>query len=151
MWTLKPEERLRDWYAFRQKISELPLDLACKEVAHLWSYAPYVNYYLDPACPNGSQQWPDPWTLIYENYYCDLAKSLGMLYTLYLSRHCTQDMEIIIASDTKNRMNYNLVELEQGKYILNFMFDAVVNKAQLPKSLKVLHRYTPADLKLNVY
>ena len=151
MWTLKPEERLRDWYTFRQKIGQMPIDLACKEVVHLWSYAPYVNYYLDPTCLEGDQQWPDPWTLIYENYYCDLAKSLGMLYTLYLSEHKSCEMEIIIASDYQTRMNYNLVDLGQGKYILNFMFDTVVNKAQLPKSLKVLYRYTPADLNLNVY
>lgn len=148
MWTLKPDERLREWQSFRQKISNLSLESACQETAHLWSYAPYVNYYLDPSAP---QNWPDPWTLLYENYYCDLAKSLGMLYTLYLSNHRSYDIELIIAIDYKDRTGYNLVNLDKGKYILNFSFDTVVNKKQLPKTLNTNYSYTAQDLKLEIY
>lgn len=148
MWTLRPEERLREWKSFRQKINDLDLAMACQEVTHLWSYAPYVNYYLDPA---HATKWPDPWTLLYENYYCDLAKSLGMLYTISLSDHKDNDAELIIVLDYENRNTYNLVNLAKGKYILNFKFDTVVNKKQLPKTLNTLYQYSVRDLKLDIY
>lgn len=149
MWTSKPDERLREWQAFRKKIGSLPLKHACTETLHLWGYAPYVNHYLDPV--GGTAHWPDPWTLLYENYYCDLAKSLGMLYTLYLSDHKPLDIELIIATDYENHQGYNLVSLSKGKYILNFVFDTIVNKKQLPKTLKINYTYTAQDLKLDLY
>lgn len=148
MWTLTPEERLREWKSFRVKINTLSLEDACQETAHLWSYAPYVNHYLDP---DKIENWPDPWTLLYENYYCDLAKSLGMLYTLCLTDHKPDDARLIIAHDYENRNTYNLVELAKGKYILNFKFDTVVNKKQLPQKLNLLYQYTIQDLKLDLY
>jgi hypothetical protein len=151
MWILKPEERLREWKSFRQKISQLPIEQACQEVTHLWSYAPYFNHYLDPDQKNSHVPWPDPWTLLYENCYCDLAKSLGMLYTLYLSDHRPQDIELIVALDTASRQTYNLVKLCKGKYILNFMFDTVVNKKQLPTTLSTNYQYTAQDLNLDIY
>jgi hypothetical protein len=151
MWTLRPEERLREWFAFRKEIGQLPIEQACQRTTEVWSYAPYVNHYLDPTGPSGLISWPDPWTLLYENCYCDLAKSLGMLYTLYLSEHQPQDIKIIIATDYESRMDYNLVSLCQGKYILNFNFATVVNKKQLPLTLKIKHQYTAEDLKINLY
>lgn len=151
MWNLKPDERLREWKAFRNQIGQLPLDEACKRVTHLWSYAPYVNYYLDPDKSSSTVPWPDPWTLLYENYYCDVAKSLGMLYTLYLSSHKPADIELSICIDSADKQVYNLVKLAKGKYILNFSFNEVVNKTQLPKTLVIKHLYNAQDLNLDLY
>lgn len=151
MWNLKPNERLREWKQFRQTIGRQDIDTACKSVSHLWSYAPYVTYYLDPDKSNSTSPWPDPWTLLYENYYCDLAKALGMLYTLYLSDHRPEDIEILICTDSSDGQKYNLVRLAKGKYILNFTFDEIVNKAQLPKTLVVDHSYNVQDLNLDSY
>jgi hypothetical protein len=147
MWNLRPHERLREWKVFRNQISKQDLSTACKNVTHLWSYAPYVNYYLDI----DSTLWPDPWTLLYENYYCDLAKSLGMLYTLYLSEHKPKDIELLITTDTADRQIYNLVSVEKGKYILNFSFDEIVNKTQLPKTIVIKHYYNSKSLNLDRY
>lgn len=149
LWNLKPDERLREWKTFRRQLGQLELEEACKQAAHLWSYAPYVNYYLDPA--QNENPWPDPWTLLHENYYCDVAKSLGMLYTLYLSDHRPEDIELRIYWDPAAREARNLVWLDKGKYILNFTFDEVVNKKQLDNSLELKHRYTAEDLKLDLY
>ena len=151
MWNLKPDERLREWKSFRDQVGQQSLDEACKSTTHLWSYAPYVNYYLDPDRSSSTVPWPDPWTLLYENYYCDLAKSLGMLYTLYLSSHRPDDIELLIGTDTADHQVYNLVSLTKGKYILNFSFNEVVNKKQLPKTLVVKHRYGAMDLNLDQY
>lgn len=149
MWNLKPEERLREWKAFRRSLSTQSLDEACKNVAHLWSYAPYVNHYLDPDKQTSVAPWPDPWTLIHENYYCDLAKALGMLYTLYLSDHLINDLELLVGYNHKTREPCNLVCLAQRKYILNLEFDTVVNN--IPEEFEVRYRYTPDDLDLDRY
>ena len=151
MWNLKPDERLREWKAFRNQIGQQNLNDACKSVTNLWSYAPYVTHYLDPDRASSAVPWPDPWTLLYENYYCDLAKALGMLYILYLSDHKPLDIELSICVDGVDRQVYNLVSLAKGKYILNFSFNEVVNKKQLPKTLTVQHRYGAQDLNLDLY
>lgn len=151
MWNLRPDERLREWKAFRNELGKKNLSDAAQSVTVLWSYAPYVTYYLDPDKDNSTAPWPDPWTLLYENYYCDLAKSLGMLYTLYLSEHKPKDIELVISVDSEDRQVYNLVQFSQGKYILNFSFNEVVNSTQLPKTLVVRHRYSAKDLNLDLY
>ena len=151
MWNLYPNERLREWKAFRQKIGKETLEQACVSVGHLWSYAPYVNHYLDPDRNHSSISWPDPWTLLHENYYCDIAKSLGMLYTLYLSDHRPLDIELLLGTDMETKTPYNLVSLAKGKYILNLEFDSVLNKTHIPQNFKVKHRYTAVDLKLDQY
>jgi len=151
MWTLKPEERLREWKSFRNQIRVMSIEDACQATTHLWSYAPYMAHYLDPDRDSSVIAWPDPWLLLHENYYCDLAKSLGMLYTLYLSDHKPADLALSIYRNNQTRETHNLVEMSQGKYILNFEFDTVVNITQLPKDLDLLYRYTPDDLGLNLY
>ena len=151
MWNLTPDERLREWKSFRAQIGQLSLDDACAKVTHLWSYAPYVNRYLDPYQPSSLIAWPDPWTLLYDNYYCDIAKCLGMLYTLYLSDHKPADIELLIGFNANTKEPCNLVSLDNGNYILNLEFDTIVNREQIPSTYVVKHRYTVADLKLDQF
>lgn len=151
MWFLKPDERLREWHAFRKEIGKDSLSEACQKTAHLWSYAPFVNRYLDPNKSSSLTVWPDPWELLYENTYCDIAKCLGMLYTLYLSEHRPDDIELRIYKNFITKEEYNLVWLNRGKYILNLEFDAVVNKTQFNNDTTLVYRYTPEDLNLTKY
>jgi hypothetical protein len=128
MWNLEPNERLREWKQFRERINQLTIDVAIRETVHLWSYAPYVTRYLERF---NSSDWPDPWKLLYDNSYCDLAKALGMLYTLYLSDHQDRsftDLEIRVYKNMSDNDILNTVWVDDGKYILNFTFDTVVNK-----------------------
>jgi len=151
MWNHKPTDRLHEWKEFRKKISQSELELAIKETSHLWSYAPYVAHYLDP---DQIESWPDPWTLLHENYYCDLAKTLGMLYTLYLSRHHgdgIQDLELRVYKNQINQDIHNTLWINQGKYILNFVFDEIVNKTHIEENLTLQYRYSIQDLKLDLY
>ena len=146
MWTLLPSERLRSWHEFRKEINDLDLLSAIQKTNHLWCYAPYVNNYLTT---DQIANWPDPWELLYENYYCDLAKALGMLYTLYLSNHKDLlDMEIRIYTDPDTKTNYNLVWIDQGKYVLNLIHDEVVNKRQIDQKLKLKETISIKQLKL---
>jgi hypothetical protein len=151
MWNFKPEERLQEWRAFRNQIGSQDLSTAISQTSKLWSYAPYVTHYLSPDL---KEEWPDPWTLLHENMYCDLAKSLGMLYTLYLCDHYNNgldNLEIRIYKDTANHDVLNTVWVNQGKYILNLIFDDVVNKTSITENLVLKYRYTVEDLNLNLY
>lgn len=145
MWNLLPSERLRHWHNFRKDLNKKPLEQALQDVQHLWSYAPYVAHYLTT---DRIAEWPNPWELLYENYYCDLAKALGIVYTLYLTDH-RPEMEIRVYNDLSTKEQYNLVLVNQGKYVLNLVHDEVVNKEQIEKNLKLSKTLSIFDLGLD--
>ena len=149
MWNLKSDERLAAWKEFRSLIGSLPFEEAVNKTVHLWSYAPFVNHYLDK---RPATDWPTPWELLADGKFDDMAKALGMLYTLALSEHGKQHeflLETVTCSSSVE--NYNLVMIDRGKYILNYIFDDVISKKQLDKEANVVQVYTPEDLKLSKY
>lgn len=143
MWNLLPHERLRSWQEFRTRIFELSIDDAVKETQHLWSYAPFVKNYLHYDLV---KEFPGPWELIYDNYYCDLAKALGILYTLYLSKKPEIEIRVYINPTTTEQ--YNLVYVDKGKYVLNYIHDEVVNSTQVENNLKLKTIITSEELGL---
>jgi hypothetical protein len=149
MWKLKPDDRLDRWKQFRKRLDTLPLELALAECVSFWQHAPFTPYYLDHS---DQTNWPDPWQLVYENYYCDLAKALGIVYTLHLSEHGKQlSMSIKVYQDPITKGQYNLAWIDQGKYVLNFIANEIVNRTQIPKELKLLTELSSQDLKLQNY
>ncbi len=149
MWKLTPDGRLGHWKTFRSKIGEMSLDQAVQSVNEFWQTAPFTPFYLDH---RELDSWPDPWQLIYENCYCDLAKALGIVYTLQLSAHRHNvDLAIHVCQDTTTRAQYNLVWINQGKYVLNYLDDAVVNRTQVADNIKTLIKLSSKDLKLENY
>jgi hypothetical protein len=149
MWKLKTDDRVGRWRDFRKSLDLLTLDQAIKEVAEFWHDCPYNPYYLDPKDP---LTWPDPWQLISENYYCDLAKTLGIVYTICFTRHGQKlNAEIQVYNDPVTKYTYNLAFLAKGKYVLNFRDDEIVNIELLNKNLVLQYRYTEEDLKLKEY
>jgi len=144
MWNLLPHERLRSWQEFRNNLSNLDLATACDATEHLWSYAPYVNHYLHF---DFVEEWPNPWELIYDNYYCGLAKALAIVYTLYLSSH-KPEIEIRVYNDPTTMEQYNLVYVDKGKYVLNYIHDEVVNSTQVNKQLVLKRTISTEELKL---
>ena len=149
MWNLRSEQRLSEWKRFRGEISNMPLEQAIQATTHLWSYAPFVGYYLDPSNP---KEWPDPWILLDENYYCDVAKSLGMLYTLALSEHGKNiNLDLRFVKD-KNGNTSHLVYIDQGKYVINYWHDEIVNNTQVEKDgNEVEFCYTAEQLQVYNY
>ena len=84
MWKLNASERLARWREFRKSLATQSLEQSVIKVADFWSSCPFTPYYLDPDLPDS---WPDPWTLIEENCYCDVARAAEMLYTIKLTTH----------------------------------------------------------------
>lgn len=148
-WNTRTEERLVQWANFRHRISDLDLETAIKELNMAWSTAPMVNYNLDPA---DSSNWPNPWDLLAENYWCDVARALGILYTLYFTSHKDIEVELRSYFSPEEKIRYNVVWVDNGKYILNCYPFEIVNTEHIEeKELRLLNRYTPADLALDKY
>lgn len=149
MFQLKTEDRLRSWREFRSSIDHLSIPEALQKTAELWSTAPFTPYKLDVADPNS---WPDPWTLIEGNIYCDIAKAAGILYTMLLTRHRDQlEFELRVYQDPETGFMYNLAWFNQGKYILNLIDREVVNNEQFNKNMILLQQYTALELQLEKY
>lgn len=148
-WNLRVNDRLAEWKNFRHKLSDLPLDRAVQELNAMWSSAPYVNHYLDPSDPT---QWPDPWTLLAENYYCDVAKALGILYTIYFTSHKNTALELRVYYDYKDKERYSVAYLDQGKYVLNYWPHEIINTELVEeKQLQLLYQYSSTELQLEKY
>lgn len=146
---LRVNERLTRWKDFRQTISRLPLEKAVEEVNQMWSTAPVVTYYLSPDCP---ETWPNPWELLAENYYCDVAKALGIVYTIYFSSHKTADLSLEIYYDFQKKIRSNVANVAKGKYILNYYPYEIVNTKQIEEQkLDLLYTYSSKDLQLEKF
>jgi len=119
---------------------------AIQATAEFWQPCPHNPYYLDPADP---ESWPNAWDLISENYYCDLAKSLGIVYTIYYTQHGKElDIEIHTYNDPESGYTYNLSVLSKGKYVVNFLDNTIVNIESINKNLKLIRCYGNKELKL---
>lgn len=124
MWKTSYEERLADWYHLRQALEHLPLDQQVHLVNDWWFRAPIVNRVVvwdDPT------KWPDPWELLTNSGYCELARALGIVYTLMILENPAYNDLSIIATG-----NDNLVLINQGKYILNWAPGEVLNIDSTP-------------------
>jgi hypothetical protein len=149
MWKLETSERIARWRDFRRSLDDLPLADAVQAVAEFWHTCPFQPYYLDPADPDS---WPTAWELISENYYCDLAKALGIVYTIGLTLHGEWlDAEIHVYNDPTTGYTYNLAAFDHGKYMLNYRDGTVVNKESLDKKLQLVTVYGNEQLKLKEY
>lgn len=114
-------DRLADWKKFRDSLETSPTPF--EDVAIFWSRAPFVNLYLDP---QNTSSWPNPWQLVMEGKYDDLAICLGMLYTIKLTqRFMTTQCEIHKSESNKNKdLKFFLVV--DNKHILNMEYKRVL-------------------------
>jgi len=149
MFKLSTDGRLNKWKNFRRYIGKLSLQSAMQETVQFWQPCPFSPFYLDQTNP---QSWPDPWTLIEENYYCDLAKVLGIVYTLVLSDHRDDiEPEIHIYHNQKTKHHHHIAYFCQGKYVINLIEGEVVNKEHIIQPLALKTRYTASQLYLDQY
>lgn len=84
-----------------------------------WMASPWKPYYLHW---DDQKTWPDPWQLISDNIYCDLARALGIVYTILLLERADMGLVEIVETDQGN-----LVLVQSGKYILNWHPGAILN------------------------
>ncbi len=121
MFDLYGTDRLADWKKFRDSLetSQTPLE----DVAIFWSRAPFVNLYLDSTQPSS---WPDPWRLVMEGKYDDLAICLGMLYTIKLTQRFMATPCEIHKSESSEKKDSNFFLVVDNKHILNMEYKRVL-------------------------
>jgi len=120
MWPATFDARLRAWHDLRNQCESLDIESALTAINSWWFDAPWQPYYLHW---DDQPVWPDPWQLLSDNVYCDLAKALGILYTIsLLDRADMADAELVLTEDGSN-----LVQVAKEKYILNWNKDSIVN------------------------
>jgi len=134
MWPANFADRLTAWANLRTECQTLDLESALNKINIWWGDTPWRPYYLHW---DDQPTWPDPWQLLSDDVYCDLARGLGILYTIsLLDRKDLADAELILTEEGDN-----LVQVAQGKYILNWKKDLVVNNKQKLKSIRSLKQY----------
>ena len=123
MWASTFAGRLESWYGMRQKCHALSVESTLITINSWWCTTPWQPYYLHW---DDQLTWPDPWQLLNDNVYCDLARALGILYTIsLLDRADLTDATLVLSQD-----GHNLVMVDKSKYILNWNPDTVVNTNQ---------------------
>jgi hypothetical protein len=134
MWPATFDVRLASWNQLRDRVHSLPLETALVEINGWWFNAPWQPYYLHW---DDQPAWPDPWQLLSDDVYCELARGLGILYTIsLLDRADMMDAELVSTDD-----GTNLVLVAKEKYILNWSPDNVVNTCQEVKIRRQLKQY----------
>ena len=114
------EEHLVDWNKLRNETKELPLEKALYVVNDWWCFLPMDNQYLHF---DDLASWPDPWDLINDGVFDNLAKALGIAYTLILIDHTDiQNIEIGL-----NKDHDTVVIVNNGDYILNWSPKVLLN------------------------
>ena len=132
MWSRAFERRLSAWNDLRSQVQNMPIESALTEINAWWFDSPWVPYYLHW---DDQPRWPDPWQLLSENIYCDVARGLGILYTIaLLDRADTADAALVLTVD-----DHNLVQVAKEKYILNWERDSIVNTNQ---DISIKRRFT---------
>lgn len=119
MWHHNYPDRLADWVRLRKQCQSLPLHSCLKTIEQWWQSSPWRPYYLHWDDRRG---WPDPWQLLADNVFCDVARGLGMLYTVCMLER--DDCTDTVYSQTDQG---NLVLIQQGKYVMNWTLDTIVN------------------------
>jgi hypothetical protein len=127
MWHKDFANRLESWAELRTQNQELPLETALQNINDYWQESPWQPYYLHW---DDQPNWPDPWQLLSDNLFCDLARGLGILYTVSMLEH--KDLvsyELILAEDGRN-----LVLVNKSKYTLNWEGSVLVNTPLVGKA-----------------
>lgn len=115
------EARLQDWFQLRTSVINLPIEQQCITIDEWWQHAPLVTHHLHP---HDVDNWPDPWELLSENTYCEVARALGMCYTLMLLD--ITDVEMVLATNNIGE-DVVLVLADNAKYILNYWPNTVIS------------------------
>jgi hypothetical protein len=131
MWFPTFSARLESWNLLRDRCQFSPLDSALETINEWWFEVPWRPYYLHW---DDQPVWPDPWQLLSDDVYCDLARGLGIVYTIsMLDRADMADTTLVLTEDGSN-----LVQVAKEKYILNWNPNSIVNTFQ---DVKIKRQY----------
>ena len=134
MWPKTFDQRLSSWYNLRESIKSSTVDTALITINSWWFNSPWQPYYLHW---DDQPKWPDPWQLLSDDIYCDLARGLGILYTVsLLDRADMADATLVLTN-----AGDNLVLVAKEKYILNWNKDLIVNNKPKVKTIRQLTQH----------
>lgn len=126
------EDQLIEWNQLRSDNESSDLKQALADINYWWQMLPIDHHYLHW---DDMANWPDPWELLSDGIFCNLAKAVGIIYTLQLINR--PDINEITLAQTKE--GDNLVLVNQGKYILNWspeeMLNITSNKIQIDRTV----------------
>ena len=135
MWYNDFADRLESWSELRTTCATLSFEESLKTINAWWFNTPWCAHYLHW---DDIETWPDPWELLNDNTFCELARGLGILYTLSLIDHKDlKSAELVLTEE-----GYNLVQVNKEKYILNWDSEVIVNTPH-----KIKRRLTQAQVK----
>lgn len=121
MWIEDYDSRLRSYRHLRSALKSAHTERQMELINEWWSQAPEgtnIIHWQD------KDNWPNPWELLAESVYDELAKALGIVYTI-LFVDSTLTVNIIRAMDTNG--NDCIVVSVNNKYILNWDSDSVIS------------------------
>ncbi len=142
MWDTSIQDRLSSWFLFRRRLDRLPFEQAVQEVNTFWRQAPISSQYY---CCDTPSDWPDPWQLLVDNTYDNIARGLGMLYTISLTKH-KPDVEFLCIRSREASCEEALVWIDQGKYVLNWDVEVRVNTTLQLDTYTTLNRIKAEEL-----
>jgi len=119
MWPAAYAHRLQAWNLLRSHCRDMPLGQCLLAINDWWYEAPVTARTI---IWEHHKKWPDPWQLLANHHCCDLARGLGMLYTLIMMDHPAVADVALAQTD-----HDNLVLVNQGKYILNWAPGQLLN------------------------
>ena len=119
MWPVKYEDRLREWVDLRQSFNETNLEQSLLAINKWWWRCPIINNSIHW---DNYKKWPNPWELLVNDAHCDLARALGIVYTILLIDESYKSRIGLVQSDSDN-----LVLVDQGKYVLNWSPNDLLN------------------------
>ena len=120
MWPNTFQLRLDAWANLREQNQNQTPQTVLTNINQWWFQAPWRAYHLHW---DDQDTWPDPWELLSDNLYCDVARGLGILYTISLLGHADlTDAELVLTAE-----GHNLVLVNKRKYILNWDQNIIVN------------------------
>lgn len=131
MWPATFSARLDHWNCLRDQCQNLPIEQALDQINQWWSKTPWRPYYLHW---DDSESWPDPWQLLSDNIFCEVARALGMLYTITLLDRSDMRPASLVLTES----GHNLVVVGKTKYILNWNAQSIVNTFQ---EVKIKRQY----------
>ena len=122
MFPQKFEERLVLWHQLRESTAEDHEFLTA--VNTFWMMAPTIDRWLHW---QDQTNWPDPWELLNNHAYCDVAKALGIVYTIMLSGRNHLLADTTIEQITAALDEENIVRVNSGRYVLNWDLHTITN------------------------
>ena len=136
MWPDSFEQRLVAWHRLRGDLVSQPVQQRLLAINDWWWRAPMITHDISWHDPKA---WPDPWRLLANPAYSDLARALGIAYTvIMIDEFMASDLELVRSK------NHNLVVVGAGKYILNWCPGELLNISTHPIDPK--HSITGIEL-----